>query len=76
MKKIYIEKENVGNCTIKSEKNIPVANEFAIKSLAFMQMLLIEHDARTNQDIKEVIRIITRYSQEISDIYRSNNATK
>ena len=73
MKRICVNKEGVGSCIVDSKKEIPIANEFAIKSLSSIQLLLLENDARTNQDIKEVINILHKCSEEISQVYKGMN---
>jgi len=72
MKKITIEEENIGSCTIISEKNIPIANEFAIKALISIQLLLLESDSTQDNKIRNLIKRLDIYSKEISEIWNNN----
>jgi len=69
MKNIVVEKPGVGMCTIKSDKELSNSKEYAIKSLAAIQILCMN----PNQDDKypEMINILKKSMDDIYLLYSS-----
>jgi hypothetical protein len=72
MKRIEISEIDIGKCTIESNRNIPVSNEFAIKSLAAIQLLLLEADARTDPKTKVLVNTLQECAEKVADIYKDS----
>ena len=68
MKSIDICENGIGNLRVSCINNIPIENEYAIKSLARIQMLLMISPGDKKKN-KQLISILKESIDKISDIW-------
>ena len=72
MKEINVSDE-LGSCVIESGREIPQKNEFAIKALAGLQLLLLEADG-PGVKMDETLVILKKAIDEIDELHSGENS--
>ena len=72
MKNISISDPTIGECNIVSKTNIPIINQFIIKSLAGIQLLCLSKNDTKDPNLNEMINILTDSIDKIHKLYSDN----
>lgn len=72
--RIRIADKDIGECIIESNKDLNKEEEYALKSLCFLQLMCMGNDTGDDR-FHDFVRIMKEAIEEIKKVYQENNET-